>query len=154
MTDQKAMDIATQDLIEPYEGWSSFPYQDSTGVWSIGYGFTHTPDGSPITKDTPPISKQTAQKWLDTFLRSEVLDIDSDVDEPLTDNQEAALIDFIYNVGEGNFEHSTLLKLINQKKYESAAAQFERWDHAGGKELAGLLRRRLAERKIFDSPEV
>jgi GH24 family phage-related lysozyme (muramidase) len=59
---------------------------------------------------------------------------------PLTADERAALDDFVYNLGAGNFRSSTLLKLLNAGDYAGAASQFDLWDHAGGVVLAGLLR--------------
>ncbi len=150
---QTPQEIAAEDMIEPYEGWSSFPYKDITGKWTIGYGFTHLPDGTPVDANTPPISKQTALKWLELNLRSIVNTINANVHVPLTTDEDAALIDFIYNLGEGNFEASTLLRLLNEGKYKEAADQFPRWDHANGVVIQGLLRRRLSEQQEFEKPE-
>lgn len=152
MSDATAAKIASEDLIIPNEGWSSFPYQDIGGVWTIGYGFTRLPDGSPVTANTPPISKQTALTWLEHYLKNEIITIHQDVSVPLNANEEAAIMDFIYNLGEGNFQASTLLKLLNKGQYEQAAAQFPLWDHVNGQVIAGLLRRRIQEEKLFLTP--
>ena len=68
---------------------------------------------------------------------------------PLTIDEKIALLDFIYNLGAGKFRSSTLLKKLNAGDYNGAAAEFDNWDHAGGKVLAGLLKRREAETKLF-----
>ncbi len=60
-----------------------------------------------------------------------------------------ALVSFSFNVGIGAFSTSTLLKKLNQKAYGEAANQFLRWNKAGGKILAGLTRRREAEKSLF-----
>jgi len=73
----------------------------------------------------------------------------------LNDNEYAALVSFAYNVGWQALEKSTLMKLLNAGTPRSAVAdQFLRWDKAGGKVLAGLTRRRQAERALFLQPEV
>jgi lysozyme len=69
----------------------------------------------------------------------------------LTQNEFDALVDFIYNVGVGNFRNSTLRTLLNQGNFALAAKEFDRWDLAGGKIVAGLLRRRQAETDLFSS---
>lgn len=60
-----------------------------------------------------------------------------------------ALVVIVYNIGEEAFGNSTLLRDLNAGNFDEAAQQFERWDHAAGKVLAGLLRRRLAEEALF-----
>jgi lysozyme len=66
-----------------------------------------------------------------------------------TQNEFDALVDFVFNVGVGNFAGSTMLKLLNSGNDAAAAAEFEKWDMAGGQHVAGLLRRRLAEKAEF-----
>ncbi|MFK9512027.1 lysozyme, partial [Escherichia coli] len=57
---------------------------------------------------------------------------------PLTANQLGALVSFAYNLGTGALASSTLLRLLNAGDYKGAAAQFARWNRAGGRVLAGL----------------
>ena len=61
---------------------------------------------------------------------------------PLTQCEFDALVDFVFNLGPGNFARSTLLTALNAGDFARAAAQFECWDRAGGIVVAGLLRRR------------
>lgn len=68
---------------------------------------------------------------------------------PLNQNQFDALVSFEYNIGYNAFKTSTLLKLLNQKKYKEAAEQFLVWNKGGGKILAGLVRRREKEKALF-----
>ena len=63
----------------------------------------------------------------------------------ISDARFCALVSFAYNVGVGALARSTLLRLVNQGKMAEAPAQFLRWTKSGGKELAGLKRRREAE---------
>jgi lysozyme len=69
----------------------------------------------------------------------------------LTQGEFDALVDFTYNVGSGNFASSTMLKLLNQNEIAQAALEFEKWDKAKGVVVAGLLRRRYAEKEEFNS---
>lgn len=68
---------------------------------------------------------------------------------PLSQDEFDALVDFVFNAGCGNFDHSTLLRLINDNDMQDAANEFDKWDLAGGKVVAGLLRRRKAEQGMF-----
>ena len=61
-----------------------------------------------------------------------------------------ALVDCVFNIGSGNFQHSTLLHDINVGNFQNAAADLEMWDHAAGAVCAGLLRRRVAEAAEFN----
>jgi lysozyme len=71
---------------------------------------------------------------------------------PLNENQFSALVSFTYNCGVGALEKSTLLKLLNQGKYEAVPSQMMRWVNAGGKRYEGLARRRAAEGALFAEP--
>ncbi len=148
--EQKAADFAAQ-----FEGFSAAPYLDTVAappVWTIGYGSTTVNgDGeTPVTADTAPIDEPTGRQWMaNEFLRGAKVLADA-VKVPLTVDEEAALLSFVYNVGIGAFLSSTLLRKLNAGDYAGAEAELPRWDHSGGTEVAGLLRRRLAEQALFE----
>jgi lysozyme len=64
-----------------------------------------------------------------------------------------ALTSFAYNVGVGAFAASTMRRLIDRNDYDGAAKQFDVWINAGGVPLRGLVRRRAAERALFEAME-
>lgn len=130
-------------LIKSFEGLRLKAYQDSVGVWTIGYGTTSG------VRPGMVITEAQAEEFLRRDLRRFEQAVDDLVKVPLTDDQFAALVSFTYNVGEGALESSTLLRLLNQRDYQGAADQFLRWDKAGGQSLPGLTRRRRAERALF-----
>lgn len=66
------------------------------------------------------------------------------------DTRRAALASFVYNVGAGAFARSTLLRKLNGGDVAGACAELSRWVYAGGKQLAGLVRRRAAERELCE----
>jgi lysozyme len=70
---------------------------------------------------------------------------------PLTQNQFDALVDFTFNVGQGNLASSTLLRELNAGNTAGAAAQFLVWVYAKGVELPGLVTRRQAEAALFQT---
>jgi lysozyme len=146
------MKTATDDavnLVTEFEGFSACPYQDPAGVWTIGYGSTRDANGNPVCSTTPSITVTAARSLVDRDLRAAFAEVAADVKVALTPFQEGALADFVYNLGATNFRSSTLLRLLNAGDYAGAAAQFDRWDMAGGKVLAGLLRRRQAEDALY-----
>lgn len=77
--------------------------------------------------------------------------VNSLVHASLTQSEHDALVDFVFNIGAGNFAKSEMLKALNEKNMVLAAVQFERWDMAVGKVIAGLLRRRDAEERMFSA---
>jgi lysozyme len=73
------------------------------------------------------------------------------VTAPLSQTEFDAVVDLVFNIGSGNFANSTLLKLLNSGDMSNAALEFDKWSHAGGQVVAGLLRRRQAEVQEFNS---
>jgi len=140
---------AAVELVTEFEGFSAKPYQDPVGVWTIGYGSTRDANGHPITATTPVVTEGQAKALVTRDLMAAAQGVDSMVKVHLTDNERAALQDFTYNLGVGNLRTSTLLRKLNAGDLEGAAAEFVKWDMAGGKVLAGLLRRRQAETALF-----
>lgn len=136
-------------LVKSFEGCSLTPYLDSDGVVTIGYGSTFYLDGSKVGVNDPPISQETADNLLIKVLSEFGSDILEFIKVPLTQNQFDALCDFTYNLGVEAFKESTLLKYLNEKKYNDAALQFPLWDHVKGVVFEGLLNRRMVEQKLF-----
>src|SRR6185437_14712900 len=126
-------------LVREFEGCRLTSYQDQGGVWTIGYG--HTQGIGPNQVCT----EEQALAWLDDDLATADAAVNRLVSVTLTQNQFDALVDFVFNVGSGNFTTSSLLKFLNLGQSLLAAKEFRRWDHVAGKESTGLERRRLAE---------
>lgn len=128
-----------------FEGFSEKPYNDVVGKQTIGYGHLIKPGES----FPDPLTLDEANDILVADLGHAEACIDAFVEVPLTQYEYDALISFIFNLGCGAFKGSTLCGLLNQKLMDSASKQFTRWNKAGGKEVAGLTRRRLAEQAMF-----
>ncbi|HHL1466161.1 TPA: lysozyme [Klebsiella pneumoniae] len=135
-------------LIKQFEGCKLTAYQDSVGVWTIGYGWTKPVDGKPIRAGMT-IKQETAERLLKTGLVSYESDVSRLVKVGLTQGQFDALVSFTYNLGARSLSTSTLLRKLNAGDYAGAADEFLRWNKAGGKVLNGLTRRREAERALF-----
>ncbi|MCU2432368.1 lysozyme [Enterobacter kobei] len=135
-------------LIKEFEGCRLTSYQDSVGVWTIGYGWTQPVDGKPIRAGMT-IKQETAERLLKTGLVSYESDVSRLVKVDLTQGQFDALVSFTYNLGARSLSTSTLLRKLNAGDYAGAAEEFLRWNKAGGKVLNGLTRRREAERALF-----
>ena len=131
-------------LIKSFEGLRLHAYRDAVGIWTIGYGTTRG------VRPGMRISEVEAEKFLQEDLTRFEQAINEAVQVPINDNQFSALVSFTYNVGSGAFRSSTLLRLLNQRQSVHAVAdQLPRWNRAGGRVLAGLTRRRNAERALF-----
>ncbi|MEI9687478.1 lysozyme [Kosakonia cowanii] len=135
-------------LIKQFEGLRLTAYQDSVGVWTIGYGWTQPVDGKPI-RPGMTIKEETAERLLRTGLVGYESDVSKLVKVKLTQGQFDALVSFAYNLGTRALSTSTLLQKLNAGDYAGAADEFPRWNKAGGKVLPGLTLRREAERALF-----
>ncbi|OQS41126.1 lysozyme [Chromobacterium haemolyticum] len=133
-------------LIQGFEGLRLKAYQDSVGVWTIGYGHTG-PDVTPGQVITQAQADALLARDLERFEAG----VARLVKVPLNQNQFDALVCFSFNLGLGALQGSTLLRLLNAGDYAGAAVQFPRWNKAGGKELPGLTRRRAAEQSLFQA---
>ena len=132
------------EILKYFEGCKLTAYQDSVGVWTIGYGHTKgVYNGMTITQEE-------AEQMLLTELEEYEGYIEDMVTVPLTQNQFDALVVWIYNLGPTNFRNSTLLKELNAGNYNAAGQEITRWNKAGGKVLAGLVKRREAEAELFN----
>jgi lysozyme len=136
-------------LTEGFESCRLAAYQDLKGVWTIGYGHT-----GPDVNDGLTITQDQADALLLADVKNAEDHVNNLVTVALTQAQFDALVDFAFNCGCAAFAGSTMLKLLNQGDYSSAAAQLDLWDHASGKVVAGLLRRRQAETDEFDATDV
>ena len=131
------------NLIKQYEGCKLFAYRDSVGVATIGYGHTKgVRMGQAIT-----------QKQANDFLREDITVAEKVLNNMginFTQNQFDALCSWIFNLGTGNFIHSTMMKRISAGAGdETITDELIRWHNAGGKPLLGLMRRRVAEANMI-----
>ena len=76
--------------------------------------------------------------------------VDGVVDVALAQHEFDALVSFAFNLGLQNLQQSTLLKRVNEQRFDLAASEFDRWNKAGGKVVNGLVKRRAAERAMFE----
>lgn len=135
-------------LTQSFEGLRLEAYQDSGGVWTIGYGHT-----GPEVHARLRITEAEAEALLRADLAVSVECVRRAVKVDLSRGQFDALVDFCFNVGRGNLLGSSLLRLVNAGELDKAARQFGLWVHAGGRVLAGLVLRRAAEAQLFAGSE-
>ena len=135
-------------LIRESESLQLKAYLDTGGVWTIGYGTIKYPNGVRVKKGDVCTQGQ-AELWL----KNDCLWVDACLDKhvkvAVSQNQFDALASFVYNIGETAFIKSTMLTLINNSNFSSAASQFDRWIYDNGKEIKGLVNRRAKEKTLF-----
>lgn len=131
------------DLIKEFEGLRLNAYADIVGVWTIGYGHTKG------VKKGQKITEAQAEEFLKSDLKWAEEAVSTLVSPPLNENQFAALVSLIFNIGASAFKRSTLLKKLNAGDFHGACMQFKSWSYAGGNFVPGLQRRRLKEMDLF-----
>lgn len=135
------------DLIKQWEGRYLTAYQgaaDRPGLLTIGYGHTDAA-GPPRVHRGMRITERQAEDILRTDLHKVEASVERMVKVPLNDNQFATLVSFVFNVGEGNFGKSTLLRKLNAGDYGAIPKELMKWTRANGKFVQGLANRRAAE---------
>ena len=132
------------DAIKKFEGCVLSAYQDTAGVWTIGYGHTRG------VKPGDRITQYQADRFLADDL-AEYEEAASRVKHVSTQGKFDAITDFMYNCGVGAFNNSTLRRYIesNRPTWE-IQEQFLRWVNSGGRKLGGLVTRRIWEAARFN----
>jgi lysozyme len=145
MSEAAAKQIAVDRLIKPFEGLRLEAYWDAIGgVWTIGYG--HTGGVTP----GQVISQSQADAYLDYDVTWALVNVERYVSVVLNENQFAALISFEFNTGAGRA--SRVFACVDNKDNEGAMNTLLLWDHDGnGNVIPGLLRRRQAEKALFNA---
>ena len=138
---------ARKALTEAFEGLRLTAYPDPASggdPWTIGYGHTG--------RDVVPglvITAQQADALLVADIAAAIGAVRTQVKAPLTQHQFDALVDFTFNVGAGNLQKSSLLRLVNAGLFAQADLEFAKWVKAAGKIMPGLVARRAGEAKWF-----
>ena len=134
-------------LIKKFEGCRLESYLCSANVWTCGWGATRD------VKEGDVWSQSYADERFDGDIVEYENYINDYVTAPLQQNQFDALVAWVYNLGPANLKASTMLKVLNEGKYDEVPYQMKRWNKANGEVLAGLVRRREAEAALFEGKE-
>lgn len=125
-----------EEAVRGFEGLRLAAYQDSAGVWTIGYGHT-----GEVWRGMR-IDRAQADEYLAHDLAVAGRGVNA-LGVCGTQGQFDALCDFVFNLGMGRLRSSTLLKKIRAgRPAAEVQAEFRRWVYAGKKRLPGLVRRR------------
>lgn len=141
---------AALDIIKSCENWEPLVYICPAGYPTIGWGHVVL-KGETFPTTGKGISKQVGTRLLRRDVGIAERIIADYVSVPLTPEQHGALVSFVFNIGEGNFRTSTILKRINAERHFDAAQEFGRWIYAGGMKLNGLISRREREKDLYES---
>lgn len=139
------------DLIKKWEGCRLKAYQDSVGVWTIGYGLT---SAAGIAQVYPGmvITQEKADEYLVRALKQYEQAVERALTRTPTQSQFDAMVSLCYNIGPGAFAKSSVVRRFNDGDIPGSADAFLMWNKAGGRELQGLTNRRKDERKLFLTP--
>ena len=131
------------ELLKHFEGCELKAYQDSVGVWTIGYGHTKgIYEGLEITQSEAEKMRGAELPESEGYISDKVVPM-------LQQHEFDALVCWVYNLGPTNLSSSTMLKKLNAGEFKEVPFQMKRWDKAGGQPLLGLTRRRNAEALLF-----
>ena len=142
-----AVEIAAA-LCRRFEGFRAAPYLCPAGVPTVGYGATHYLDGCRVQLTDPPISEQAARRLL--VLQIERIYLPAVMRQcpglaGESAERLAAIIDWCFNLGEGNLRASTMRRRINAGAWEQVPGELVKWVIARGVVMRGLVLRRQAE---------
>lgn len=144
----KHIDGAGLLLIERFEGFSSTPYWDAYGhVWTRGFGETEG-----IHSYSPSISRAQGGTHLKLLVESRYEWALRQLGTALNQNQWNALTSFVWNLGAGIFQGTTIGAELRSRNFRGAAQSMLAYVHAGGQVLAGLVTRRRLEVALFLKP--
>lgn len=151
----RALDSYVIDKLIQWEGEVLFAYDDFDppnkrrfitagmpvrGTLTIGVGHTG--------KDVRPgmrITREQSRVLLMSDLQRFIACVENTIKVPLNDYQFGALVSFCFNVGEGNFKSSSLVRKLNAGNYKAVPGELLKWTKSKGKEMDGLVNRRNAE---------
>jgi len=137
-------------LARRFEGFRFHPYLCPAGVATIGFGATRYLNGSKVTLRDAPITRGLGEAMLQHEMQrcaAAVLRLCPTVaDSP---DKLSALADFVFNLGAGRLQTSTLRRRVNARDWHAAAKEIRRWNKGGGKVLKGLVIRREAEAQLL-----
>jgi lysozyme len=145
------------NIIKEFEGFESNAYVDpGTGgePITIGYGTTRYADGRKVRMGDTITEGQASAELKHHVEKIAERDIKRFIDVPLTQFEFDALVSWVYNVGGGNLQASTLRRVVNNGDYLQGGEELLRWNKANGEVMAGLTRRRISERSLYltDNP--
>ena len=137
------------DLIKRFEGFRPTVYICPAGWPTIGYG--HVVRESERQRFSAGIDERAAEELLRRDVQTAEKAVLRLIHVPLSDGQFSALVSFVFNLGAGSLQRSTLRRKINRGEHEAVPAEFRRWVWAGGRKLKGLIQRREAEILLFQN---
>lgn len=138
-------------LIRAFEGQSLVPYLCPANYWTIDRGSVWGLQGERVTAHTPPITAEQSELLFVRNVEQTDRAVSRLIHVPCTSPQWDALVSFTFNLGSGSLQRSRLRALVNREEHDDVPAEFLKWVWAGGRKLAGLVRRRAAEAQLYQN---
>ncbi len=142
---------AALEIIKHFEGVRLRAYHDCVGFPTIGVGHLLSRVKGASLDQWPDITEDECDNLLRQDAKKAADSVRRLIKVPLTDGQQSALIDFVFNLGGGQLQASTLRAVITRGDIDDAPEQFGKWVYGGGVKLPGLVRRRAAEVQLWSS---
>lgn len=145
----RAIPSAAREIVREFEGVKLTAYKCPAGVWTIGAGHT-----GPEVVEGLTITKRQAELYLTEDLQKAARRLQDRIGPAvgeLTENQYAALLSFVFNLGAD--PGWTIWKKLKARDFDAVPAQITRFVYSGGKKLNGLVRRRNAEVELWSRNE-
>lgn len=130
------------------EGCRTQAYQCSANVWTVGVGHTKS-----VKPNTELSNQDIATHFVNDISSAETI-VNNALKTKVTQAQYDVMVSFVFNLGAGNFQRSTLLKKFNKNDITGACNEFLRWVYVDGKDCrvkesncAGIVKRRHIEQQ-------
>jgi lysozyme len=136
------------DFIKEWESLALAPYNDGAGYMTIGYGHRIRAD-----EEFGTITEAQARDLLMADVEHVEIALTDAIEKEISQAQFDACCSLAFNIGNHAFTRSTLIQKLNTGRARECGPQFDRWVFAGYKKMAGLVKRRAAERKLFETGE-
>ena len=141
-----------RELIAKFEGCRNLAYKDSVGIATIGIGFIRYTLGEKAgqrVKNGDFLSDEEIIAEFSNQIQTYENAVKSAVKVQLTQSQFNACVSLCYNIGVAAFSNSSVVRELNQSRFQAACRAFALWNKAGGRVIQGLVNRRLLEQKEF-----
>ena len=149
----KTLDEEGLDFLIKEEGVRLKPYLDSVGIPTIGVGSTYYESGKRVKMTDPPITHKRAMELFANIVKPYEILVWSVTRDDINQNQFNALVSLAFNIGQGGFKKSSVLKKVNSRFSEEEIRQsWLLWKFAGNKPI--LLKRRIREFSLYSAPIV
>ncbi|OPY13035.1 MAG: Lysozyme RrrD [Syntrophus sp. PtaB.Bin138] len=138
------------EIAKQFEGYRAKPYRCPAGVPTIGFGSTTYESGRKVKMTDQPVDQARASELLQHEMRKSLsAALRYCPILAASDNRLAAIADFVYNLGPGRLQTSTLRRRINQQNWPEVRKELLRWVRGGCRILPGLVARRQVEANLI-----